>query len=238
MLQRELGEASMLLKKWDDLPIFMKNDEVRKYYDVLSKKRVHLWLKRLFDIAASFILLILLSPFFLLLAIWIKMDSRGSVFYRQERVTQYGKTFRIFKFRTMVTNADQIGALITGQNDTRITRVGAKIRKSRLDEIPQLLNILRGEMSFVGTRPEVQKYVDCYSDEMKATLLMPAGVTSLASIKYKDEDTLLEAGSMKGKTIDEIYTKEILPQKMKYNLEYLREFCFVKDLSLCVKTIM
>lgn len=138
----------------------------------------------------------------------------------------------------MVTNADQIGALITGQNDTRITRVGAKIRKSRLDEIPQLLNILRGEMSFVGTRPEVQKYVDCYSDEMKATLLMPAGVTSLASIKYKDEDALLEAGSMKGKTIDEIYTKEILPQKMKYNLEYLREFCFVKDLSLCVKTVV
>lgn len=238
MLQRELGEASMLLKKWDDLPVFMKNDEVRKYYDVLSKKRVHLWLKRLFDIAASFILLILLSPFFLLLAIWIKMDSRGSVFYRQERVTQYGKTFRIFKFRTMVTNADQIGALITGQNDTRITRVGAKIRKSRLDEIPQLLNILRGEMSFVGTRPEVQKYVDCYSDEMKATLLMPAGVTSLASIQFKDEDEIMSKWIKKGKSVDQAYIKEVLPQKMKYNLEYLSDFNIARDVELCVRTIV
>ena len=160
----------MLLRKWKDIPEFMKNEEVRKYYDILNKKRFSLILKRFFDIVMSMILLLILSPIFLVLAIWIKIDSQGPVFYRQERVTQYGKIFRIFKFRTMISNADQIGALVTTQNDTRITKVGEKIRKCRLDEIPQLINILIGDMSFVGTRPEVRKYVDAYTDEMKATL--------------------------------------------------------------------
>lgn len=228
----------MLLRRWEELPEFMKNDEVKKYYDILDKKRFSLLLKRFFDIVMSLILLIVLSPVFLILAIWIKLDSKGSVFYRQERITQYGRTFHIFKFRTMVSNADKIGALVTTQNDSRITKVGEKIRKSRLDEIPQLINILLGDMSFVGTRPEVQKYVDAYTNEMKATLLLPAGVTSLASINYRNEDEIIKAGTDQGKSIDQIYIEDVLPGKMIFNLRYLNSFNIAKDVSLCVKTVI
>lgn len=228
----------MLLRKWDDIPEFMRNDEVKKYYDILIKKRFSLMLKRFFDIIMSLLLLIVLSPAFLILAIWIKVDSQGTVFYRQERITQYGRTFRIFKFRTMVSNADKIGTLVTTQNDSRITRVGEKIRKCRLDEIPQLINILKGDMSFVGTRPEVQKYVDAYTDEMKATLLLPAGVTSLASLKYRDEDDIISQETDKGKTVDQAYIEDVLPEKMKFNLEYLDTFNILKDVNLCVKTVI
>ncbi len=195
----------MLLRKWEDIPEFMRNEEVKKYYDILDKKRFNLMLKRFFDIVISVLLFIILSPVFLVLAIWIKTDSSGPIFYRQERVTQYGRTFRIYKFRTMVSNADQIGSLVTTQYDSRITKVGEKIRKCRLDEIPQLINILTGDMSFVGTRPEVQKYVDAYTDEMKATLLLPAGVTSLASINYKNEDEIISKCVDKGYSIDLVY---------------------------------
>ena len=205
---------------------------------ILIKKRFSLMLKRFFDIIMSLLLLIVLSPVFLILAIWIKADSKGTVFYRQERITQYGKTFRIFKFRTMVSNADKIGTLVTTQNDSRITRVGEKIRKCRLDEIPQLINILKGDMSFVGTRPEVQKYVDAYTDEMKATLLLPAGVTSLASLKYRDEDEIISQETDKGKTVDQAYIEDVLPEKMKFNLEYLDTFNILKDVNLCVKTVI
>ncbi len=228
----------MLLRKWDDIPEFMRNDEVKKYYDILIKKRFSLMLKRFFDIIMSLLLLIVLSPAFLILAIWIKVDSQGTVFYRQERITQYGRTFRIFKFRTMVSNADKIGTLVTTQNDSRITRVGEKIRKCRLDEIPQLINILKGDMSFVGTRPEVQKYVDAYTDEMKATLLLPAGVTSLASLKYRDEDEIISQETDRGKTVDQAYIEDVLPEKMKFNLEYLNNFNILKDVNLCVKTVI
>lgn len=228
----------MLLRKWDDIPEFMRNDEVKKYYDILKKKRFSLMLKRFFDIIMSLLLLIVLSPAFLILAIWIKVDSQGTVFYRQERITQYGRTFRIFKFRTMVSNADKIGTLVTTQNDSRITRVGEKIRKCRLDEIPQLINILKGDMSFVGTRPEVQKYVDAYTDEMKATLLLPAGVTSLASLKYRDEDEIISQETDKGKTVDQAYIEDVLPEKMKFNLEYLNNFNILKDVNLCVRTVI
>lgn len=228
----------MLLRKWDDIPEFMRNDEVKKYYDILIKKRFSLRLKRFFDIIMSLLLLIVLSPVFLILAIWIKADSKGTVFYRQERITQYGRTFRIFKFRTMVSNADKIGTLVTTQNDSRITRVGEKIRKCRLDEIPQLINILKGDMSFVGTRPEVQKYVDAYTDEMKATLLLPAGVTSLASLKYRDEDEIISQETDKGKTVDQAYIEDVLPEKMKFNLEYLNNFNILKDVNLCVRTVI
>lgn len=228
----------MLLRKWDDIPEFMRNDEVKKYYDILIKKRFSLMLKRFFDIIMSLLLLIVLSPAFLILAIWIKVDSQGTVFYRQERITQYGRTFRIFKFRTMVSNADKIGTLVTTQNDSRITRVGEKIRKCRLDEIPQLINILKGDMSFVGTRPEVQKYVDAYTDEMKATLLLPAGVTSLASLKYRDEDEIISQETDKGKTVDQAYIEDVLPEKMKFNLEYLNNFNILKDVNLCVRTVI
>ena len=228
----------MLLRKWDDIPEFMRNDEVKKYYDILIKKRFSLMLKRFFDIIMSLLLLIVLSPVFLILAIWIKADSKGTVFYRQERITQYGRTFRIFKFRTMVSNADKIGARVTTQNDSRITRVGEKIRKCRLDELPQLINILKGDMSFVGTRPEVQKYVDAYTDEMKATLLLPAGVTSLASLKYRDEDEIISQETDKGKTVDQAYIEDVLPEKMKFNLEYLNNFNILKDVNLCVRTVI
>ena len=228
----------MLLKKWADSPEFMKNDEVKRYYDMLSKKRCSLFVKRLFDIIMSFLLCILLSPVLLIIAIWIKIDSNGPIFYRQERITQYGRTFKIFKFRTMVVNADQIGALVTTQNDCRITRVGKKIRKCRLDEIPQVFNILMGDMSFVGTRPEVQKYVDVYTDEMKATLLLPAGVTSLASIHYKNEDEIIKQGTDNGKSVDQTYIENVLPEKMKFNLEYLNHFNIVKDVTLCMRTVI
>lgn len=228
----------MLLRKWDDIPEFMRNDEVKKYYDILIEKRFSLMLKRFFDIIISLLLLIVLSPVFLILAIWIKVDSQGTVFYRQERITQYGRTFRIFKFRTMVSNADKIGTLVTTQNDSRITRVGEKIRKCRLDEIPQLINILKGDMSFVGTRPEVQKYVDAYTNEMKATLLLPAGVTSLASLKYRDEDEIISQETDRGKTVDQAYIEDVLPEKMKFNLEYLDTFNILKDVNLCVRTVI
>ncbi|MCI8540447.1 MAG: sugar transferase [Erysipelotrichaceae bacterium] len=228
----------MRLRAWNELPEWMRNEEVRKYHEILKRKRFTLMLKRFFDVVMSLLLLILLSWLFLILAIWIKADSKGTVFYRQERITQYGKRFRIYKFRTMVSDADKIGALVTTANDARITKVGAKIRKCRLDEIPQLINVLKGEMSFVGTRPEVEKYVREYSDGMKATLLLPAGVTSLSSLKYRDEDEMIKQGIDAGKNVDQIYSKEILPKKMKYNLVYLCEVGIVKDLIICVKTII
>lgn len=228
----------MFLKEWNNLPDFMKNDEVKKYYDVLKKKKGSLILKRLFDIIASLVLCVLLSPILIVVAIWIKLDSEGPVFYRQERITQYGKTFRIFKFRTMVVNADKIGSLVTTQNDSRITRVGEKIRKCRIDELPQVFNILLGDMSFVGTRPEVKKYVDEYSNEMYATLLMPAGVTSLASINFRDEDEIISKYVDENNSVDRVYVEKVLPEKMKFNLEYINKFNFIGDIVLCVKTVI
>ena len=165
----------MKMIKWEKLPAEMQTDEVRKYYDILKKKSFALCMKRLFDIVVSLIMLVILSPLFLILAIAIKIDSKGPVFYRQLRVTQYGKRFRIFKFRSMVQNADKVGSHVTVNNDARITKVGKFIRKCRLDEICQLIDVLRGTMSFVGTRPEAVKYVDKYTPEMMATLLLPAG---------------------------------------------------------------
>ncbi len=228
----------MILKRYDDLPEQMKNDEVKKYYDIIAKRKISLIIKRVFDLIVSVILLIILSPIMLILAILIKIDSKGPVFYRQERITTNGKVFRIFKFRTMVQNADKIGALVTIGSDNRITRVGKMIRRLRLDEFPQLLNIIKGDMSFVGTRPEVKKYVDKYTDEMKATLLMPAGVTSPASIKYKDEDKILEQALQKGKHTDLAYIEDVLPEKMKYNLEYITKFSFWYDIKVCIATVI
>ncbi len=223
----------MRLKKWEDIPEFMQTEEVKKYYDILKKKKVSLFFKRLFDIVCSSIMLIALSVVFLLLAIAIKIDSKGPVFYRQVRVTQYGKTFRIFKFRTMVQNADKIGTHVTTQGDARITRVGKLIRKCRLDEICQLIDIFRGTMTFVGTRPEVPKYVDCYTAEMMATLLLPAGVTSETSIYYKDEDKLLANVS----DVDKVYIEEVLPQKMAYNLRSIEKFGFWQDIKVMFMTV-
>ena len=228
----------MILKEFKELPKEMQNDSVLKYYDVLKQKKIMLLLKRFLDFIGSLILLILLSPILIILAILIKIDSKGPVFYRQERVTTNGKIFKIFKFRTMIQDADKRGTLITGKQDSRITKIGNKIRKSRLDELPQLINILKGEMSFVGTRPEVKKYVDMYTDEMKATLLMPAGVTSMASIKFKDEDEIISKQTKNGKTVDEAYVNDILPEKMKWNLEYIKKFSILEDFKICIETVI
>lgn len=223
----------MWLKRWDELPEVMQTEEVRRYYVVLKRKKGSLILKRFFDITVSFLMLIFLSPVFLVLACAIKLDSKGPVFYRQERVTQYGKVFRIFKFRTMVQNADK-GLHITVGNDSRITRVGKIIRNCRLDEISQLLDVLRGNMTFVGTRPEALKYVEQYSAEMMATLLLPAGITSEASIRYKDENRLLEDAENPEKT----YVESILPEKMKYNLRSIEQFSFWSDIKTMVRTVL
>ena len=222
----------MLLKKWEELPREMQIPEVRKYYDILAKKRFSLLMKRLFDIFASLILLILLSPVFLILAIAIKIDSRGPVFYRQVRITQYNQKFRIFKFRSMVQGADK-GSQVTTGNDARVTRVGKIVRKCRLDEISQLIDVLRGKMTFVGTRPEVPKYTEQYTPEMMATLLLPAGVTSLASIYYKDEAELLDAAE----DTDKVYVEDVLPAKMYYNLKAIENFGFWKDIGTMFMTV-
>lgn len=223
----------MLICKWEKLPEEMKNDAVYPYWQKLRKKNFSLFWKRVFDIVVSFLMLLILSPVFLILAIAIKIDSKGPVFYRQERVTQYGKKFRIHKFRTMVTDADKIGSQVTVAGDSRITKVGRMIRKCRLDEVSQLLDVLLGKMTFVGTRPEVTKYVEQYTNEMKATLLLPAGVTSLASIKYKDEDSLLE----NAENADETYVNEVLPGKMEYNLQALHKYGFWKDIGTMFRTV-
>lgn len=222
-----------ILPKWDELPDDIKNEEVRPYYDALSKHKAGLFFKRVLDIIAAIDLIILLGIPMLIIAIMIKCDSKGPVFFRQERVTSYGVKFRIHKFRTMVNNADKIGTSVTVDNDNRITKIGSKLRNHRLDEFPQLFDVLSGNMSFVGTRPEVVKYVDRYSDEMKATLLMPAGITSIASIEYKDEAELLE----KAEDADEVYVNEILPAKMEYNLKSVKEFGFFKDIGVLFKTV-
>lgn len=222
-----------ILPKWDEFPDDIKNEEVRPYYDALSKHKAGLFFKRVLDIIAAIDLIILLGIPMLVIAIMIKCDSKGPVFFRQERVTSYGARFRIHKFRTMVNNADKIGTSVTVDNDNRITKIGSKLRNHRLDEFPQLFDVLSGDMSFVGTRPEVVKYVDRYSDEMKATLLMPAGITSIASIEYKDEAELLE----KAEDADEVYVNEILPAKMEYNLKSVKEFGFFKDIGVLFKTV-
>lgn len=224
----------MLVKEWNELPDYMQVEEVRPYYEILRKKKGQLVLKRIFDICVSLVLIVLLSPIIIFFSIWIKLDSKGPVFYRQERITQYGKVFRIFKFRTMVNNADKIGNLVTSKNDSRITKVGEKIRKYRIDEIPQLFNVLIGDMSFVGTRPEVKKYVNHYTKEMYATLLLPAGLTSRTSIAYKDEDKLLKDAV----DVDKVYIEEVLPAKMKYNLESLKKFGLLSDMSILWDTFV
>ena len=222
----------MLLKKWEKLPVEMQTEEVKKYYDILKKKQVSLFFKRVFDIVVSAIMLVLLSPLFLVLAIAIKIDSKGTVFYRQVRVTQFYKKFRIFKFRSMVKNADK-GSLVTVNEDARITRVGRFIRKYRLDELCQLIDVFRGTMTFVGTRPEVPRYTEKYTGEMAATLLLPAGVTSLASIYYKDEAELLDGVE----DIDKVYVEDVLPGKMHYNLRAIENFSFFGDIKIMFMTV-
>lgn len=222
----------MKLINWQQLPPVMQTEEVRHYYEILKKKKVALFFKRVFDIVVSALMLLVLSPIFLLLAIAIKIDSRGPVFYRQVRVTQYNKKFKIFKFRSMVQNADK-GSQVTVSGDSRITRVGKFVRKCRLDEISQLIDVFRGKMTFVGTRPEVPKYTEHYTPEMMATLLLPAGVTSLASIYYKDEAELLDTAE----DADRVYVEDVLPAKMYYNLKAIEKFSFWGDIKIMFMTV-
>lgn len=223
-----------MLKKWETLPDYMQNDEVRGYYETLQKKKVSMFLKRIMDLLGGLILLILLAIPMIVISIMIKLDSEGPVFYRQERVTTYGKHFKIHKFRTMVSNADKIGSTVTVGNDSRITKVGAKLRGCRLDELPQVLDLISGNMSFVGTRPEAVKYVEQYKPEYMATLLLPAGITSEASIRYKDEAELLDASS----DVDKTYIEEVLPGKMKYNLDSIKNFSFFGDIATMFRTVL
>lgn len=223
----------MMLRKWENLPPEMQMPEVKEYYDLLSKKKLQLVLKRVFDVTVSFLLLVLLFPVFTVLAIAIKLDSKGPVFYRQIRVTRYGEKFRIFKFRSMVTDADK-GSLLTVGGDSRITRTGKFIRKYKLDELSQLLDVFRGTMTFVGTRPEVPKYVEKYTPEMMATLLMPAGITSEASVYYKDENELLDGAE----DVEKTYLEVVLPDKMKYNLAAIRSFSLIDDIKVMILTVL
>ncbi len=227
-----------MLKKWEDLPEEVKNEKTREYYEVLRGKLLALYIKRALDFLMSFILIIVLLPVMIIIAIMIKLDSRGPIIFKQARITKYGREFKIYKYRTMTINDSTSDSQITLLNDSRITKLGEKLRKYRLDELPQLLNILVGDMSFVGTRPEVPKYTAEYTPEMKATLLMSAGVTSTASILFKDEDKIIDAGIKDGKSVDEIYIKEILPKKMNINLNSIKHFSIMEDIKILFNTVL
>ena len=222
------------MRKWEKLPEELRIEEVRPYYEYLQNHRVALIMKRVCDVVLACALFVLLFPILLIVAILVGVTSKGGVFFCQERVTTHGKHFHIIKFRTMVADAEKKGSQVTTNGDSRVTGIGRFLRKVRLDELPQLINIIKGDMSIVGTRPEVPRYVEKYTPQMMATLLLPAGVTSKASIMYKDEEKLLSASE----DVDKTYVEEVLPGKMKYNLEYLMEYSFWKDLLLMVQTVL
>ena len=223
-----------MLKKWEDLPEVMRTEAVRPYWEILYRRRAALVCKRLADVLLALVLLVLLALPMLILSVWIRLDSPGPVFYRQERVTAGGRRFRIHKFRTMVSDAEKRGTAVTVKNDARITRAGAKLRRLRLDELPQLLDVLQGTMSFVGTRPEAVNYVERYQPAFYATLLLPAGITSEASIRYKDEDQLLASAE----DADRVYVERILPEKMKWNLDSIRHFSLSGEAKTLVRTVL
>lgn len=223
-----------MLKAWENLPPCMQCAEVRPYYDALAKKRFSLFLKRGFDVVMATILLLLLGLPMAIVAALIKLDSKGPALFRQERITAYGRKFRIHKFRTMVDHAEQKGTSVTVGNDVRITKVGRFLRKYRIDEFPQLFDVLEANMSFVGTRPESPKYVNRYTNEMKATLLLPAGITSEASIRYKDEAKLLDGAQ----DVDKTYVENVLPGKMRWNLRAIRQFSFAGELLTMLRTVL
>ena len=222
-----------MIPEWKKIPEKLKNNYVKKYYNCLIQKKNSLILKRLFDISLSIILILLLSPLMVIISIIIKLTSKGPVYYKSKRITQYGKVFYMFKFRTMEVDSDLKGKLTT-KNDQRVTKVGKFLRKFRIDEFPQLINILLGQLSFVGTRPEDPKYVAEYSDEMVATLLLPAGVTSIACINFRDEDEFFTSLD----NVDQIYMNDVLPQKMKYNFDYLNKFNFFLDIKIIILTVL
>lgn len=220
--------------KWEQLPSIMKTAEVEKYYSILKKKRFNLFMKRIMDIVLSIIMIIMLAIPMLIIAVVIKCTSKGPVIFKQVRITTGAREFKIWKFRTMITQQEKNASQVTVENDNRITSCGRVLRKYRLDELPQLFNVLVGQMSFVGVRPEVPKYVNRYSPEMYATLLMPAGITSLASIKFKDENQYLTSQE----NVDDDYVNIILPKKMELNYEYIRRFSVPFDIKVMFMTII
>jgi lipopolysaccharide/colanic/teichoic acid biosynthesis glycosyltransferase len=220
------------MKKWEDLPSCMQTPEVRPYYNIVKKKWISRFFKRCFDIFVSLIFLIILSPLFVVLSILVACSSKGPIFFTQDRITIYCKHFKILKFRTMVVDAEKKGLQITGNNDPRITKIGKFLRKTRLDEIPQLFNVLLGQMAFVGPRPEVPHYVNQYRPEWYATLLVKAGVTCEASIKFKDEDQILKGSQ----NPDFDYVSKVLPSKLAFDRVYIKRFNLFYDMDLMWKT--
>ena len=211
-----------------------KNDRLMDIADVLARRKPQLIAKRAMDIVLSACALAILWPLLLLIALAIWIDDPGPVFYRQVRVGRNGKTFRIFKFRSMVMDADKKGLAITVGRDSRITRVGTVLRKTKLDELAQLLNVLFGQMSFVGPRPEVPKYVELYTPYQRQVLLVRPGITDYASIAYRNENDLL-AGAPNPETM---YIEQIMPDKIELNMKYLREISPLADIRLILKTIV
>ncbi len=192
---------------------------------------------RFFDFILSLVGLVILAPLFIVLSVWIKIDSKGPVFYKQVRVGQNSKDFGLFKFRSMVVDADKKGLITVGGRDPRITRSGYFIRKYKLDELPQLINVLVGDMSLVGPRPEVRKYVDLYTDEQQKVLSVKPGITDYASIEYMDENEILGKSNDPEKT----YIEEIMPEKIKYNMKYINNknlFEYFKIIFLTVLKIV
>ena len=211
-----------------------KNDRPMDIADVLARRKPQLIAKRAMDIVLSACALAILWPLLLLIALAIWIDDPGPVFYRQVRVGRNGKTFRIFKFRSMVMDAEKKGLAITVGRDSRITRVGAVLRKTKLDELAQLLNVLLGQMSFVGPRPEVPKYVELYTPYQRQVLLVRPGITDYASIAYRNENDLL-AGAPNPEAM---YIEQIMPDKIELNMKYLREISPLADIRLILKTIV
>ena len=210
-----------------------KNDRPMDIADVLARRKPQLIAKRAMDIVLSACALAVLWPLLLLIALAIWIDDPGPVFYRQVRVGRNGKTFRIFKFRSMVMDADKKGLAITVGRDSRITRVGAVLRKTKLDELAQLLNVFLGQMSFVGPRPEVPKYVELYTPYQRQVLLVRPGITDYASIAYRNENDLL-AGA---EDPEKMYIEQIMPDKIELNMKYLREISPLADIKLILKTV-
>ena len=190
-------------------------------------------MKRLFDITASFFGVIILSPLLIFIGLWVGLSSKGGVFYKQIRVGKNNKDFKLYKFRSMRVNSDKQGLLTVGSKDSRITKAGYFIRKYKIDELPQLFNVLKGDMSFVGPRPEVRRYVDLYSKEQMKVLSVRPGITDPASIKYRNENDILSSQS----NPEEYYIQHIMPDKLRINIEYINTQNFIKDIKIIFQTI-
>ena len=222
-----------MLSRWNELPPQLRTEQVRPYWEYLDARRPQLVLKRGFDVVVSAVALMILLLPMLIIAVCIRLDSPGPALYRQERVTKDMRRFHMHKFRTMVYGAERLGSAVTVAGDCRVTRIGSVLRCTKLDELPQLLDVLWGDMSLVGTRPEATKYVERYPDEYMPTLLLPAGITSEASIRFLHEEELLCDAA----DVDEVYLSRILPEKMKWNLLSLSHFSIWNDLCTIGYTV-